>query len=180
MRRELIQFLCISCTLLGGCDNDAKPPGTQSSTTQPATFFDFYAANLRTSLFSGCLTLGSFLLTVNTFLIVNLKKEVYDHEEYKKIVEGHRKFKPDYPYYKPLRNLSRLLFVTISLAFFSAALQLTLGTLWSRPISAMICVAAAAAVGVSVSIALCMLACAMRDWFKFHDKVTASGTEKKT
>ena len=40
--------------------------------------YDFYASNLRGSFFTGFLALGGFLMSAKTFIIVNMKKEVYD------------------------------------------------------------------------------------------------------
>lgn len=154
------------------------PVTTQSAaTTQPSQqrdLFGFYATNLRASLFSGCLTLGSFLLAVNTFIIVNLKKEVFEHDLYKKRVREHRKSRPDYAHYGPLRNLSRALFCTIVFAFTSSVLQITMGMLWQNAISAMICIVASILVGVGVFIALSLVGIIMKDWFDFLEKAVCA------
>lgn len=135
--------------------------------------FGFYATNLRASLFSGALTLGSFLLAVNTFIIVNLKKEVYEHDLYKKRVQEHRKARPDYKHYGPLKNLSRVLLITIGAAFFSAVLQVTLGMLWEHKASAVICIGSAILVGFGVAAALVLVGRTMKDWFDFLEEAAA-------
>jgi hypothetical protein len=170
-------MLNLSCGLLlsiGSCGAAVAPPQV-IPTSQAAiheTAFDFYATNLRASLFSGCLTLGSFLLAVNTFIIVNLKKEVFEHDAYKERVRQYRKERPQYRHYGPLRNLSRVLLWTIVSAFVSAVLQLTLGMLWQTKASAVVCVTASVFVGCGVFFALVLVGITLRDWFNFLESET--------
>lgn len=135
--------------------------------------FLFYAQNLRASLFAGFLTLGSFLVAVNTFVIVNLKKEVYDHPGYRKILYDRREKKPETKFYGSLNRLSGLLFWTIVLAISTAVLQLTVGVIFRTRSSAIVCLAAAAATMVMLFISLINIRLNLKDWFQFWEKQAA-------
>jgi hypothetical protein len=134
------------------------------------SFFDFYAANLRSSLFSGCLTLGSFLLAMNTFIVVNLKKEVYEHKRYVEIVRGIRKGNPRATFYGPLKRLSTFLLYTITVSFVTAISQLTLGVLITHWIAATICLSLAALTMILLLITLCLIRANLLDWFKYLEE----------
>jgi len=45
---------------------------------------DYYAKNIRGSLFTGFLTVGSFLLSLKAFIVVKLKENIFDSDIYKK------------------------------------------------------------------------------------------------
>ncbi|WPN47502.1 hypothetical protein [Pseudomonas sp. P8_241] len=110
-------------------------PGTTNK------IFDFYAKNLRGSLFTGFLALGGFLMSAKTFIIVNMKKEVYDSAKYKqdwldgRELNGHENYPP---LFRPLRRLSNILFYTISFSFLASVAQLTIG-LFESVTSVVIC-----------------------------------------
>lgn len=131
--------------------------GTNAPASQPSEidwFFHFYATNLRASLFAGFLTLGSFLVAVNTFIVVNLKKEVYEHKLYKKRVQDARRSDPKASFFGPLRRLSELLFAAILLALVTAISQLTVGVLIPHWGSALFCLCLA---GITVVLLLFVL-----------------------
>src|SRR5471030_778372 len=46
-------------------------------------FFEFYQKNLRGYLFSGFISVGSFLLSLHTFVIINLRDKLFSTEPYK-------------------------------------------------------------------------------------------------
>lgn len=101
-----------------------------------ARIFDFYAKNLRGSLFTGFLALGGFLMSAKTFIIVNMKKEVYDSAKYKQDWLDGRKLNgaDNYPpLFRPLRRLSNILFYTITFSFIASVSQLTIGLFESIP-----------------------------------------------
>ena len=109
-------------------------------------FGDFYATNLRASFFAGFLTLGGFLLSLKTFIVVNMKKEVFDAPTYdalwrnaKKLAKGGRLESK----YAPLRDLTFILFAAILSCVATAVLQVTVG-LFATWWAAMICLWAAA------------------------------------
>ncbi|MDF5843600.1 hypothetical protein P4053_17650 [Pseudomonas aeruginosa] len=106
-----------------------------------AKIFEFYAENLRGSLFTGFLALGGFLMSAKTFIIVNMKKEVYDSAKYKQDwLDGMELNGPENypPLFRPLRRLSNILFYTISFSFLASIAQLTIGLYESVP-SVMVC-----------------------------------------
>lgn len=94
-------------------------------------FFEFHHKNLRGYLFSGFISVGSFLLSLHTFVIVNLRDKVFNTDEYreyysqatgidlKDIDEGEL--------YKPLDNLSSFINLSIWLSLTTAIAQFTLG-----------------------------------------------------
>ncbi|KES17413.1 hypothetical protein GASC598B02_008840 [Gilliamella apicola SCGC AB-598-B02] len=106
-------------------------------------FVDFYQQNLRGYLFSGFISVGSFLLSLHTFVISNIKDKVYLTVEYQKIfadcnncnIEDIDKQK----LLKPLDNLSWFINWSITLAILTAILQFTLG-LCAKPLASLICV----------------------------------------
>ena len=93
-------------------------------------FGPFYGKSLRGSLFTGFLTLGGFLLSLKTFIVVNMKKEVFDTEDYKAEWEEQKKLDAANkmgPRFEPLRYLSTTLFLSIASCVITSVLQLTIG-----------------------------------------------------
>lgn len=93
-------------------------------------FPTFYGDKMRGSLFAGFLTLGGFLLSLKTFIVVNMKKEVFESEVYKKEWEDQKKLDVNNELglkYTPLRYLSSVLYAAILSCISTAVLQLTVG-----------------------------------------------------
>lgn len=88
---------------------------------------DYYAKNIRGSLFTGFLTVGSFLLSLKAFIVVKLKENIFDSAVYKEKLRERRKLNRDLTLYGPVRRLSLLLFVSISSAITASVSQLTIG-----------------------------------------------------
>lgn len=119
---------------------------------KPTVFFEFYSKNLRGSLFAGFLTLGGFLMSLKTFIVVNMKKEVFDKPEYLVQWQAARKNNPNTEEFKyaPLRFLASTIFIAIVSCISTATAQLTIGlvpSFWT----ALICMWASA---VSIAIIL--------------------------
>lgn len=87
----------------------------------------FYGKNLRAPLFTGLLTAGSFLLSMKIFIVVKFKETVFDSDWYKKRLADRRKLDPSIEHYAPVRNLSRVLFVSIASAIIGSLSQVTIG-----------------------------------------------------
>lgn len=148
-------------------------------TTLPATapaldaavdpFFAFYAANLRGSLFTGFLTLGSFLVAVNTFIIVNLKKELYDSKGYRARVANARNLNDRVSFFGPLRRLSAFLFWTILLAIATSVSQLTVGLLIQHWAAAVFCLLMSCATVIVLLIVLLVIKGNLREWFEYME-----------
>lgn len=89
--------------------------------------WDYYAKNLRSSLFTGFITISSFLLTMTTFVILNLKTGYFDKEWYSQRVKTRRATGCKKSYFSPLRNLGFALLASIALSLITAVSQFTLG-----------------------------------------------------
>lgn len=72
------------------------------------------------SWISNCLTIGSFVFAVQSFLIPFLKQSLYDSEKYKEYIVEKYGENSTSERYRPLRNLSDFLFTSTLLSFFSA------------------------------------------------------------
>ena len=57
----------------------------------------FFADKIRASLFTGLLTVGSFLLSLKVFIVVKFKETVFDTKEYRERLEDLRKVDPSPP-----------------------------------------------------------------------------------
>ena len=91
-------------------------------------FLQFYSRNMRSELFSALLTLCAILYSLMTFIIVEIKKNVYDDSKYEKRVEERKKINPKTPNkYAPLRRLADLLFYSVMGLLMAAAVQFSLG-----------------------------------------------------
>lgn len=70
---------------------------------------DFYSKKLQFSFFTGFLTVGGFLLSLKTFILVKLKEGLFDNKEYQERMEKRRALNPDLSYYGPLSRLGSFL-----------------------------------------------------------------------
>lgn len=147
-------------------------------------FTKFYGDKLRGSLFAGFLTLGGFLLSLKTFIVVNMKKEVFESPVYKKEWEEQKKLDTSNVMdkrYTPLRYLSGVLYAAILSCLSTAVLQLTVGLVNSF-LAALVCLWA-------VSVSLLLLAWAlwlirsnlirMFDYLDAQDDESDQGTRPK-
>jgi hypothetical protein len=121
-------------------------------------FYDFYAANLRTGLFSGFLTLAGFLLTAMTLTVIQIKKELCDRKGYlnrvrdsrastrqsnEERIRNGRKPRSETSHFGGLLRLGGLIWGTIVCALFTAICQYTVGILYKEDASAYICLGVA-------------------------------------
>lgn len=88
---------------------------------------DYYAKNVRGSLFTGFLTVGSFLLSLKTFIVIKLKENIFDSDSYKNKLSNLKKINPSLTLYGPLKRLSFLIFFSIASAIVASISQLTIG-----------------------------------------------------
>jgi hypothetical protein len=132
-------FVLGVCISLASSSYICSLSAAKLSCVELQSFSTFYADKLRASLFTGFLTLGGFLMSLKTFIIVNMKKEVYDTDEYKKkwLISNPRRQKDTGLLYTPLQNLSHMLYATILFSISTSAAQLTIGlfeTFWGSVI----------------------------------------------
>lgn len=88
---------------------------------------DFYSKNIRASFFTGFLTVGSFLLSLKTFIVVKLKENVFDSKQYKEQISEARKINNNLTLYGPIKRLSKLVFISICACISASLSQLTIG-----------------------------------------------------
>lgn len=131
---------------------------------------EFYATNLRGSLFAGFLTLGSFLLSLKTGIVIKIKEGLFDSADYKKRLDERRALNPSLTAYGPLRRLSRLLSNAVLSALIAAALQLTVGLIphW---IAAAICMACAVFSLALLLSSFYLIQSNLNIWFDLIDEV---------
>lgn len=120
-----------------------------SNSVVAQNFPAFYADNLRASLFAGFLTLGGFLMSLKAFIVVNMKKEVFESDAYKRVWDEARSAgtAPYSKKFQPLRELSTTIFIAVISCIGSAVAQLTVGLIPSFYASAFAIALAASAIG---------------------------------
>lgn len=95
---------------------------------------------MRPALFTGFFTLSGFLLTAKTFIVLNMKKEVYSTKTYLRTIrdfrnsfdreanESERK-KAALEIYRPLKSMGDILTTNVGATLFTALLQFSVGLL---------------------------------------------------
>jgi hypothetical protein len=87
---------------------------------------------MRGYFFSAFLGISSFLLSLLTFVVINLKEKMFDSDDYKKIYIDHNKMEAGRDIikrdlYKPLVVITTMLVFSISSSIATSILQFTLG-----------------------------------------------------
>jgi hypothetical protein len=90
---------------------------------------EFHAKNLRSDFFNGFLSLAGFVLAARTFLIVYMKQEVYDKEDYEIRFYKRRQLvgERNATRYGPLIRMSKALYWIVLSSAVAAVSQITLG-----------------------------------------------------
>lgn len=100
-------------------------------------FSSYYGENLRGHLFAGYISLGAFLLSLKTFIIISMKSHVYDSKSYKEHhekemrkegIEGDASKKR---LYAPLQQLSDFIYYAIVFSLLAAVFQVSIGLIES-------------------------------------------------
>jgi len=91
-----------------------------------------YKASMRGYFFSAFLGISSFLLSLLTFVVINLKEKMFDSDDYKKIFIIHRELKSEAEIvkgelYRPLVIITTMLVFSIASSIATSILQFTLG-----------------------------------------------------
>jgi hypothetical protein len=135
-----------------------------------------YDKSMRSSLFTGFFTLSGFLLTAKTFIILNMKKEVYSTDAYLRTVLSHRQTlgtsapgANELEVYAPLKRLGDLLTINVAATLISSALQFSLGLVNSRYAVA-ICLAIASMAIVLLAISLFQMSANLRAMYIHFEK----------
>lgn len=119
---------------------------------------------MRLSLFSGFLTISGFLFAAHTFVIVTLKKEVYDTNWYQKRVLKHRALNAKLSFYGPLKRLSAFILRCLIASLVSAFMQMTIG-LYRANWSALVCILAAIVAFVFLVSSVLIIRSNLNLWF---------------
>jgi hypothetical protein len=138
---------------------------------------DLYRERLQTPLFTGFLTVGSFLLTLKTFILLKLKEELYGSAVYQERFERLRELNSKLTRYGPLTRLGNMLIYAVLLAFCTAIAQLTIG--FSKTwIASAFCISLAVVTGCAVLFAWWEIRYNLRSWFSILEgSCEAAGNE---
>ncbi len=126
----------------------------------------FYEKNLRGNLFAGLLTVGGFLLSLKTFILIKLKDNVYDHDKYKELFNEQKKLDSTIKLYDPLKNLSDFLFWSVLSTISAAIAQLTIGLFGSYYLTLFAIWISAFALAILIC-SMFLIKSSLDDWFKF-------------
>ena len=133
-----------------------------------ADSMSIYQTAARTPIFTGFITMGSFLLAMKSGILGRLK-EAYDSDEYasdydEKLALGNRSA-ADFPYYGPLERLSKALGWNVIFCFLTSFCQMTLG-FWNNHFAYAVCVGTAVTCLGLVLYLTAVLMKAHREWFR--------------
>jgi hypothetical protein len=130
-----------------------------------ATFYDMFAKDIRPGLFTGFLTISGFLSAAHTFIIIHMKKEVYDSVGYKKRIAEIQKINRSHSHYGGLRRLSKLMIWAVFASLATSITQVTVG-LYHADWVAFFCLSTAAIAFVLLVLSVWFMALNMRAWFQ--------------
>lgn len=136
---------------------------------------EYFSKNIRASLFTGFLTMGSFMMSIKAFIVVKLKENVFDSTSYKERLQQLRKIDSSLTLYGPVQRLSTLLFVSICSAIAASVSQLSIGLIdsyWAVLFCAFI-----ASFAISMLVfTLFVISKILKDWLQYlEDAHTKSG-----
>lgn len=177
----VLLVLALSCAAFGWC---AYKAGHDPASNLWA-WVKFYREGLRTPLFSGFLTVGSFLLTLKATILLRIK-EIYEEPKY---ADDWRRYqaqrKRENPsagltdYYGPLRNLGNALLLNVLFAITSAILQVTLGFL-NNPWTVGVCMGFASTTLLLLLFLWWQIASNLLRWFDVIERRKQDELKKQT
>lgn len=138
----------------------------------------FYKENMRASFFAGFLTLGSFLLSLKTGIVIKIKENVYDKEAYQKKVSDAKTAGSSQTVYGPLRRLSKVLSAAVFAALLASVMQLTVGLL-STWWAAALCLSVAAFAIAMLLAAFLLIQVNLFSWFANLDDEAETAHKKR-
>lgn len=99
---------------------------------QGKSFHSFYQTSIRGYLFSGFISVGSLLLSLHTFVIVNLKDKLFSTDRYKEKYLASKMLPinadiDERDLFKPLDTLSSFINISVWLSILTAVCQFTIG-----------------------------------------------------
>lgn len=158
----------------------APPSALSTPPIQPqkVELHTYFAEHLRGNLFSGFLTLGGFLLSLQMFIVVKIKEDLYDSDAFCKHVKAMREIKPDLEHYGPLRRFSHFLTVAVSACLVTAVAQLSVG-LVEKNWASWICIGLAVASSIWFIVVLVAVFLNLKTWFG-HLETTSPVTPQQS
>lgn len=136
---------------------------------------EYYAKNIRGSLFTGFLTVGSFLLSLKAFIVVKLKENIFDTDVYKQKLEERRKLNSKLTLYGPVKRLSMILFVSILSAITAAVSQLSIGLI-ERWEASVFCIFVSVFAISMLVFTLLIIKGILDEWFDYLEEANNSKT----
>lgn len=124
---------------------------------------DIYS-KFQTALFTGFLTIGGFLLSLKTFILVKMREDLYDSDSYKKRFEQKKNLDSSLKLYSPLRRLGDYLVYCVICALLTAFMQISIGFI-NHGLAAAVCIAAALFTMCLVIFAWWQIKLILNDWF---------------
>ncbi|MDP2127229.1 MAG: hypothetical protein Q8K97_07605 [Pseudohongiella sp.] len=130
---------------------------------------ELYRGGIRDSLFAGFLTVGGFLLSMKTFILISMKRQVYDSKEYVDQINERRSLNKSLTHYGPLERLGNFLFYSVLFALIAAACQLTFG-LSENPLSIAVALVFAMNALILMLVSLVIIKQNMSMWYGHIEK----------
>lgn len=131
-----------------------------------------YATKLQTPLFTGFLTLGSFLLAIKTGILIKLKEGLYDKPEYKKLVKQKQAINSNITLYGPLTRFGNFLIYCVLCSLITSFYQITIGFISHRAV-ATIGISLAAVTAILVFYAWWLIRENLNQWFEMLEDIDA-------
>jgi len=131
--------------------------------------YEFYAKNMRVPLFTGFLTIGGFLLSLKTFVLIKLKEGLYEHPLYKERLNEMRHLNPNISSYGPLKRLGTFLVYCVFGSFLTSVIQFTLGVIECDCLAAF-CISVSVGTMSVVFLAWWEIRKNLNEWFSILEK----------
>lgn len=106
---------------------ESREIGVAAKPAINVVFLEFYQKELRSNFFSGFLSVGAFLLSLKTFIVITMKKELYDTPAYKNTWEKQGGKSAVGGIYLKLRELNSCLFWSILVSLVCTVSQFSVG-----------------------------------------------------
>ncbi|MHC1744851.1 MAG: hypothetical protein AB9873_17735 [Syntrophobacteraceae bacterium] len=131
-----------------------------------SSFYCFYAQKMQTPIFSGFLTIGGFLLSLKTFILIKLKEGLYDNQVYRERLMKLSHLNPNQKlsFYGPLSRLGQFLVYCVLGALLTSVFQFTIGFI-RNDIAAAFCISFASGTLSLVILAWWELRGNLKEWF---------------
>jgi hypothetical protein len=129
-----------------------------------ASAYADFSKDVRPGFFTGFLTVTGFLVAAHTFIIIHMKKEMFDQDWYRARVDKARMTNPQHSYYGSLRRLSRLLMATIIASLLASLSQVTIGLIHANWVVVLCSLLPCVAFGMLLW-SIWVMATNLRSWF---------------